>query len=90
MPKDESHNKKLVDYLKSNVKKGYSLDSLKWALINQKHSRMEVEKAYNLAKREIEQEQSILRARAALENVPKVEMPSVEPEPKSFWRRFFG
>ena len=37
--------KNLVDYIKKNLRKGYTKESLKWALVNQGHSRLEVEKA---------------------------------------------
>lgn len=39
----ENHRrKKLFEYLKSNLDKGYSPDSLKWALIKQGYSRTDV------------------------------------------------
>jgi len=35
----------LVDYIKKNLKKGYTKEALKWALINQGYSKLEVERA---------------------------------------------
>jgi hypothetical protein len=40
--------KQIVDYLDKNLKKGYNLESLKWALVNQKHSRIEIDKAIKI------------------------------------------
>ena len=79
----------LIDYLKKNLAKGYTLDSLKWALINQGYSRTEIEKAILLANKELAQE------------APKiVEKPKIKYEiigendhpvgKKSFWKRLFG
>ena len=36
---------KLVEYLKKNLKKGYTLESLKWALVKQGYSRSAVDLA---------------------------------------------
>jgi hypothetical protein len=46
----------LVNYFKKNTKKGYKLESLKWALINQGYSRSVVEKALAEAEKEKNQE----------------------------------
>lgn len=45
--------RQIVDYLKNNVAKGYTMDSLKWALIKQGYSRSLVEKAIDNANKEI-------------------------------------
>ena len=72
----------LVFYLKKNSSKGYSMESLRWALINQGYSKIEVEKAVQIANQEIASQ------------VPKfVEKPvikvEVEPkiEEKTFWQK---
>jgi SOS response regulatory protein OraA/RecX len=87
--KDANYMNGLVDYAKRNLQKGYNKDSLKWALVNQGHSKMEVEKALAQASSEVETQrakQPISPPAAA----PVVEM-QVEPEqPKSFWKRMFG
>ena len=38
----------IVDYIRKNLKKGYKKESLKWALIQQGYSKMEVEKAFDI------------------------------------------
>ena len=48
MKKDENYMQQLVDYIKKNLSKGYTLESLKWALIEQGHSRVQVANALEL------------------------------------------
>ena len=42
---DGSGKSTLVDYIKKNLDKGYKIADLKWALVQQGHSKLEVEKA---------------------------------------------
>ena len=82
--------RQIVDYLKNNVAKGYTMDSLKWALIKQGYSRTLVEKAIDVANKEI------------AETVPKlIEKPMIKYEildedynpvsfRKSWWKKLFG
>tara|TARA_Y100000296_G_scaffold80110_1_gene105014 strand:- start:43 stop:339 length:297 start_codon:yes stop_codon:yes gene_type:complete len=51
----ESYRRQLVEYLKKNLIKGYTEESLKWALIQQKYSRNDIEKAIGQARKEIEE-----------------------------------
>ena len=79
--------KNLVDYIKKNLRKGYTKESLKWALVNQGHSRLEVEKALASVDQELAQEAPILQTRPEI----KVEIvPEVKQEKKSFWGKLFG
>lgn len=43
--KDTESETPLVSYLRKNLSKGYKLQNLKWALINEGYSKTEVEKA---------------------------------------------
>ncbi|MEM4326120.1 MAG: hypothetical protein QXU40_02365 [Candidatus Pacearchaeota archaeon] len=43
----DNYRKALVEYLEKNVKKGYTIESLRWALINQGYPRTSVERAIN-------------------------------------------
>jgi hypothetical protein len=58
-----SYSGKLVDYLKRNLKKGYPLESLKWALINQGHSNLQVEKAIKKAKEDLANKAPVLKTK---------------------------
>ncbi len=86
--RSKDYPQQLADYIKRNVTKGYTIDSLRWALVSQGHSRAQVDKAVLLANQQL--------AAAA----PKIEKPAgqilveptqIEPEKKrGFWERLFG
>ena len=85
--KKKNYMEELVDYIKDNLKKGYTKESLKWALINQGHSNLEVEKALKLVETQLSNEAPVL------ETKPTIKYEVVEPkqqEKKSFWERLFG
>lgn len=89
--KDVNYLQNLVDYAKRNLKKGYNSDSLRWALINQGHSRIEVDKALSMAQSETSRE-NLSASKVKPETAPQIQiMPSLEPEEKvPFWKRWFG
>ena len=79
----------LTSYIRKNLKKGYLKESLRWALVNQGHSKLEVEKALNIVEKEMAAEAPILKTK------PEITYEVVEPklpqeEKKSFWKRWFG
>ena len=45
----KTHLEQLSEYLKNNLKKGYTIDSLKFSLIRQGYTRISIEKAIELA-----------------------------------------
>ncbi len=47
--------KQLVEYFKKNLIKGYTEESLKWALIQQKYSRTDIGRAIEQAHKEIKE-----------------------------------
>ena len=86
--KDANYVKNLVDYAKKNLQKGYTPDSLRWALVNQGHSRIEVDKALTMAQSEITR-QSMSTSKPQVQQQPQIEV-RPEPEKQSFWKRMFG
>jgi SOS response regulatory protein OraA/RecX len=46
-------NQQLADHIKKNLSKGYTMDSLKFSLLQQGYSRTTVEKAIELANRQL-------------------------------------
>lgn len=80
----------LTEYIRKNLKKGYTLESLKWALISQGHSKLEVEKAIKKTEDDLSKEAPVLKSK------PEITYEVVEPknavveEKKPFWKRFFG
>lgn len=64
----------LVSYIKKNLRKGYTLDSLKWALIRQGYSKIEVEKAMKRAEIDLAHEAP------QLESKPLIQYEILEPK----------
>jgi hypothetical protein len=92
MKKDESYLSDKINYIKRNLSKGYTKDSLKWALISQGNSRQEVEKAFMQAEREMSNESDAeARRLQSMQPAPRMEpiMPEAEKK-KGFFSRFFG
>jgi actin-like ATPase involved in cell morphogenesis len=87
---DYNYRKKIVDYLKKNLKKGYTIESLRWALIGQGYSRTAVERAVEELNKELARKAPILKE----EPVIKYEILDEKDRPikikKSFWKRIFG
>ena len=72
----------LVDYFKKNLKKGYTKESLRWALTNQGYSKFEVEKAMKRADIELAESAPILKTKPQI----KYEViTDTEPEKKEGW-----
>jgi len=46
-------NQQLADYIKKNLSKGYTLDSLKYSLMKQGYSRTSIEKAMEIANKQL-------------------------------------
>jgi hypothetical protein len=80
-----SLTEELADYFKSNLKKGYTKESLKWALVNQGYSRMEIEKAIKKAELEMAASAPILKTK------PEIKYEVItdsKPEKKKRWFGF--
>ncbi len=87
MKRDKNYVQELADYIKNNLKKGYTKESLKWALVNQGHSRIEVDKALRLVDAELASEAPVLKTKPVISY--EVIEPKIE-EKKSFWKKLFG
>jgi hypothetical protein len=89
----EGYMKQLVKYLEKNLAKGYTLESLKWALVNQGYSRSEVNRAIRIVNEELAKkapklkEKPIIKVRREpiLEEVFP-EKPTFSDKLKNFWR----
>ncbi|MBI2631923.1 hypothetical protein HYW75_02890 [Candidatus Pacearchaeota archaeon] len=87
--KGKNYTSELTNYFKRNLKKGYTKESLRWALISQGHSKMEVEKALQLVEKEMASEAPILKTK------PEIKVEIIEPsnaviEKKSWWKNLLG
>jgi len=79
--------KNLVDYLKKNLAKGYSFESLKWALINQGYSKAIIERAIIQANKELAEKAPVIKEKPRI----KYEIIDENDNPitikKSFWKK---
>ncbi len=81
--------RKIVAYIKKNLKKGYTLESLRWALLNQGYSRVIVEDAINDVNKELASEAPILKEKPVI----KYEIIDENDNPveikESWWKKLF-
>jgi hypothetical protein len=90
---DNTYKIKLVDYLKKNLKKGYPVDTLRIALINQGYLRTTIDEALKDAMNEMAKEAPTIKEKPQIEHEVVEEVPADETpvvEKKSFWKRLFG
>jgi len=84
------YRRKIIDYFKKNLAKGYTSDSLKWALIDQGYSRAIVEFALEQANKELAEKAPILKEKPVIkyEIIDEFDKPIIIK--KSWWKRFWG
>ena len=84
------HRRKLVEYFTKNLKKGYTLDSLKYSLLTQGYSKSIVEMALKDAHKELAEKAPVLKIKPVI----KYEVFDEEDKPitikRSWWKRIFG
>ncbi|MBS3080857.1 hypothetical protein J4221_05275 [Candidatus Pacearchaeota archaeon] len=84
MDKPRSHVEQLAEYVKKNIKKGYTLDALKFSLINQGYTRFSVENAIALANKQLAEEIPPIKEKPQI--TYKIEDKEIElKQKKSFW-----
>ena len=85
-----SYRKKLISYIQKNLKKGYTEDSLRWALVSQGYTRTLVEDAIKEAHKELAEKAPVLKEK------PKIKYQIIDENDrpiiikKSWWERFLG
>lgn len=60
------HKRQLIEYFKKNLKKGYTVDSLKYALIEQGYSRAAVDDAIKEANKELSEKAPVLKEKPVI------------------------
>ena len=82
--------KKIIEYLKKNLKKGYTVDSLKYALIEQGYSRAVVERAIDEANKELAAKAPVLpdKPKITYQIIDENDNPITIKKP--WWKRVFG
>jgi len=100
-----THAQQLADYIKKNLKKGYTMDSLKYSLISQGYSKISVENAIDLANKQLATEIPEMNERPEITvkiydeptisespnptNNPPQEITNEPTKKKSFWNNLF-
>jgi len=56
MDKPQSYIEQLAEHIKKNIKKGYTIDSLRFSLISQGYSKLSVDNAITLAHKQLAEE----------------------------------
>ena len=82
--------KRLVEYFKKNLSKGYTIDSLKRALIDQGYSRIEVNRAIEQANLELAKKAPILKEKPVIKYEIIDEYDNPIEIKKPWWKRVFG
>ena len=86
----ENYKRKLINYFKKNLTKGYTPDSLKFALIDQGYSRTAVEMALEQANKELAVKAPVLNEKPVIryEIIDEYDKPIIIKKP--WWKRFLG
>ncbi len=87
---DMSYRKLLVEYLRKNLVKGYPVDSLRYALINQGYPRALVELAIEEANKELAKRAPVLKEKPVIkyEIIDENDNPVVIKKP--WWKKVLG
>lgn len=85
---ENTYKTKLVEYAKRNLKKGYPIDTLRIALINQGYMRTMVDESLKEAIKQMAAEAPIIKEKPEIEHEVIAEEPVVEK--KSFWKKIVG
>ena len=83
----ENPRTRLKNYLKKNLKKGYTIESLKWALIKQGYSRTAIEKAIEQIHKELAEKAPVLKEKPVISYQIVDENDNPIEVKKSFWKR---
>ena len=92
MIKRKSYIEDLVNYVKKNLKKGYTKESLKWALISQGYSKIEVIKAIKRVDEELSMEAPLIKEKPVIK-YEVIQPKNIDVEPgafKKFLKKLFG
>jgi len=84
------YKRKLINYFKKNLLKGYTSDSLRFALISQGYSRTAVDTSLEQANKELSQKAPVLKEKPKIRYEIIDEYNKPVKIKKSFLRRLFG
>lgn len=84
------YKRKLVDYIRKNLSKGYTIDSLRWALVKQGYTKSIVEDAIRRANEELAARAPRLDVKPIIihEIIDEYDKPIVVKKP--WWKKILG
>jgi len=82
MNQPEDYIQQLANHIKTNLKKGYTIDALRFSLMNQGYSRISVEAAIEKANQQLAAQAPVMKEKPQI--FYKIE-PEI-PVKKSFWK----
>jgi len=82
---ENTYKTRLVEYAKRNLRKGYPVDTLRIALINQGYMRTMVDESLKEAIRQMALDAPVIKEKPQIEHEVITEEPIIEK--KSFWRK---
>jgi len=88
--RESEYKRKIMDYLKKNMEKGYAPESLRWALVKQGYSRTIVDSAIEEASKEFSKKKSVLKEKPVITHELIGENDVPIPSEKPWWKRLFG
>ena len=88
--REAEYKKKLVDYLKKNLKKEYSQESLRWALVKQGYSKTLVDEAIREAIKDLSKEAAFPKEKPVIthELIGENDQPISLERP--WWKKLLG
>ncbi|MEK6833020.1 MAG: hypothetical protein AABY32_03145 [Nanoarchaeota archaeon] len=86
--RSEEHRSRLTEYFKRNLKKGYTEESLRWALVNQGYSRTMIDSALERTHKEFAEEAPILKEKPII-NYEVLDENDKPVEVKKSWWKFW-
>lgn len=97
---EKGQNQQLADYIKKNLVKGYTADALRYSLLKQGYSRTSVEKAIEIANRQLAEsapkmeEKPVVKWEVIDDNDMKQKVAEQDGESRGFfsrlWHNMFG
>ncbi len=87
------HLRTILDYFEKNLKKGYKVDALKYVLLNQGYSKVEVAEAIKILEEKSKKEQEAVKKeeeRRLKMQVQEEVKQVTQQQKKGFFRRLFG
>lgn len=86
----KSQVRQLVDYIKKNLSKGYTIDSLRFSLMAQGYSRLSVNEAIEIANRELATEMPPIKEKPQIIHKLITEEYEEPSKLKRLWKKLFG